>query len=57
MKAVNSEARPIAGLAKDVPLKIGAWSGVANLMAVAMDDFQVILGMEFLHAASCRCLT
>ena len=43
MKAVNSEARPIAGLAKGVPIKIW-FLGAVNLMAVPLDDFQVILG-------------
>ncbi|XP_073107197.1 uncharacterized protein [Elaeis guineensis] len=51
MKAVNSEARPIVGLAKDVPVRVGTWSGKANFVAVPLDDFQVILGMEFLQAA------
>ncbi|XP_073106542.1 uncharacterized protein [Elaeis guineensis] len=51
MKAVNSEARPIAGLARDVPIRVGTWSGKANFMAVPLDDFQVILGMDFLQAA------
>ena len=51
MKAVNSEARRISGLAKGVPIRIGTWSGNTNMMAVPLDDFQVILGMEFMHAS------
>ncbi|CAL9120466.1 unnamed protein product, partial [Musa textilis] len=51
MKAVNSEAKRISGLAKGVSIKIGSWSGRTNMMAVPLDDFQVILGMEFMHAA------
>lgn len=51
MKAVNSAACPIAGLAKGVPIRVGSWTGTTNLMAVPLDDFQVILGMDFLHAA------
>nr|XP_010933245.1 protein DDI1 homolog [Elaeis guineensis] len=50
MKTVNSEARPIAGLARDVPIRVGTWSGKANFMAVPLDDFQVIFGMDFLQA-------
>jgi len=42
MKAVNSEARPIAGLAKGVSIRIGPWAGTTNLMALPIDDFQVI---------------
>nr|CAD1825948.1 unnamed protein product [Ananas comosus var. bracteatus] len=51
MKAVNSKAQPIAGLAKEVPVSIGSWTGKANFMSVSLDDFQVILGMEFLQSA------
>nr|CAD1823067.1 unnamed protein product [Ananas comosus var. bracteatus] len=51
MKAVNSKAQPIAGLAKEVPVSIGSWTGKANFMSVPLDDFQVILGMEFLQTA------
>nr|CAD1839581.1 unnamed protein product [Ananas comosus var. bracteatus] len=51
MKAVNSKAQPIAGLAKEVPVNIGSWTGKANFMSVPLDDFQVILGMEFLQTA------
>lgn len=51
MKAVNSEARPIHGVAKDVELRIGGWKGTTFLSVVPLDDFQVILGMEFLSAA------
>lgn len=49
MKAVNSEAQPIHGVAKSVPVKLGEWEGRTNLTAVPLDDFQVILGMEFLR--------
>ena len=51
MKAVNSKAKRISGLAKGVPIKIGTWSGSTNMMVVPLDDFQVILRMEFMHAA------
>ena len=50
MKVVNSKAKQISGLAKGVPIKIGTWRGSTNMMAVPLDDFQVILGMEFMHA-------
>ncbi|CAL9081172.1 unnamed protein product [Musa textilis] len=51
LKAVNSEAKQISELAKGVPIKIGSWSGSINMMVVPLDDFQVILGMEFMYAA------
>lgn len=52
MKAVNSAACPIAGLAKGVPIRVGSWTGTTNRMAVPLNDLKVILGMGFLHAAS-----
>ncbi|XP_023550586.1 uncharacterized protein LOC111808682 [Cucurbita pepo subsp. pepo] len=48
MKAVNSEALPIVGVSKGVPFKIGDWTGELDLVVVRMDDFDVVLGMEFL---------
>ena len=48
MKAVNSEALPIVGVSKRVPFKLGAWTGELDLVVVRMDDFDVVLGMEFL---------
>nr|CAD1817772.1 unnamed protein product [Ananas comosus var. bracteatus] len=49
MKAVNSKDQPIAGLVnEEVPVSVGSWSGKDNFMLVLMDDFQVILGIEFL---------
>ena len=48
MKAVNSEALPIVRVSKGVPFKIGDWTGELDLVVVRMDDFDVVLGMEFL---------
>ena len=48
MKHVNSEALPIVGISKRVPFKLGAWTGELDLVVVRMDDFDVVLGMEFL---------
>ena len=48
MKAVNSEALPIVGVSKRVPFKLGAWTGELDLVVVCMDNFDVVLGMEFL---------
>ncbi|XP_068667704.1 uncharacterized protein [Aristolochia californica] len=47
MKAVNSAAREVQGIAKNVPVVIGKWVGFLNFTIVDMDDFKVILGMEF----------
>ncbi|KAK4397971.1 RNA-directed DNA polymerase [Sesamum angolense] len=51
IKAVNSEAKPIQGVAC-VELKVSAWTGKCSLMVVSLDDFDVILGMDFLLLAN-----
>lgn len=51
IKAVNSPARLISGIANNVPIRIGTWAGKATFMAIPMDDFQMILGMEFWRTA------
>ncbi|KAL2245999.1 UNVERIFIED_CONTAM: Retrovirus-related Pol polyprotein from transposon [Sesamum indicum] len=49
VKAINSAAQPIAGVAKSVLIKVGAYEGKTNLSVVVMDDFKLILGLEFLR--------
>ncbi|KAL0302194.1 UNVERIFIED_CONTAM: hypothetical protein Sangu_3113200 [Sesamum angustifolium] len=51
IKVVNSEAKPIQGVAC-VELKVSAWTCKCNLMAVPLDGFDVILGMDFLRLAN-----
>ncbi|KAL0310179.1 UNVERIFIED_CONTAM: hypothetical protein Scaly_2953700 [Sesamum calycinum] len=51
IKAVNSEMKPIQGVAC-VELKVGAWIGKCNLMVVPLDDFDVILGVDFMLLAN-----
>nr|GEY33033.1 hypothetical protein [Tanacetum cinerariifolium] len=48
IKAVHSPAKPIHGVAKDAWAKIGEWEGTIDLLVVPMDDFIVVLGLEFL---------
>ncbi|TYK22949.1 uncharacterized protein E5676_scaffold386G00350 [Cucumis melo var. makuwa] len=48
MKAVNSIALPIVGLVKRTTIKLGGWRGPVDFVVVMMDDFDVVLGMEFL---------
>ncbi len=48
LKAVNSEAKPLHGMARGVDMQIGSWSGKIDLTVAPMDDFQVVLGMDFL---------
>ncbi|KAA0046480.1 gag-asp_proteas domain-containing protein [Cucumis melo var. makuwa] len=48
MKAVNSVALPIVGLVNRSTIKLGGWKGPVDFVVVKMDDFDVVLGMEFL---------
>ena len=50
IKAVNSAAQPIYGVARSVPLKVSSREGKADFTVVPMDDFQAILGLEFLRS-------
>ncbi|KAF3777201.1 hypothetical protein EJ110_NYTH46337 [Nymphaea thermarum] len=46
---VYSVAKPILRDAKGVAIQIGNWAGTTNFPVVPLDDFKVILGMEFLQ--------
>ena len=48
MKAVKSMALPILGIARKATLKLGTWSSLVDFVIVKMDEFDVVLGMEFL---------
>ncbi|KAA0051690.1 uncharacterized protein E6C27_scaffold60G00710 [Cucumis melo var. makuwa] len=48
MEAVNSAALSIIGLVKRTMIRLGGWSGLVDFVVVKMDDFDVVLGMEFL---------
>ncbi|KAA0062589.1 hypothetical protein E6C27_scaffold79G00840 [Cucumis melo var. makuwa] len=48
MKVVNSVALPIVELVKRTTIKLGGWKGPVDFAVVRMDDFDVVLGMEFL---------
>ncbi|KAK3019826.1 hypothetical protein RJ639_005128 [Escallonia herrerae] len=49
VKAINSVAQPVAGIARSVLIKIGPYEGRTNFSVVIMDDFKLILGLEFLR--------
>ena len=48
IKAVNSVVLPIVGLVKRIVIKLGGWKGPVDFVVVKMDDFDVVLRMEFL---------
>ncbi|KAK3027701.1 hypothetical protein RJ639_041411 [Escallonia herrerae] len=49
VKAINSAAQPVAGIARSVLIKIGPYEGRTNFSVVIMEDFKLILGLEFLR--------
>ena len=51
IKAVNSKAQKIQGVAKNVPMQIGDWKGTCSLLCVPLDDFDLILDVDFLLRA------
>ena len=48
MKAVNSPASAICGSSKNVMTKLGPWEGGINFTVSPMDDFDVVLGLDFM---------
>ena len=51
IKAINSKAQKIQGVAKNVPVQVGGWKGMCSLLCVPLDDFDLILGLDFLLKA------
>ncbi|GJT15211.1 hypothetical protein Tco_0873917 [Tanacetum coccineum] len=47
IKAVNGDAKAISGVAQGVKPKIEGWGGELDLLVVAMDDYKLVLEMEF----------
>ena len=48
MKIVNSVALPIVGLVRRTTIRLEACDGLIDLVVVKMDEFDVVLGKEFL---------
>ena len=46
---MNTNAKPVNGTAKGVGLHLGAWKGKVDFSVAPMDNFKVVLGMEFLR--------
>ncbi|RVW42674.1 RNA-directed DNA polymerase-like [Vitis vinifera] len=49
LKAVNSATKPSHGVARGVTMHIGSWEGRVDFTVVPMDDFKMVLGMDFLQ--------
>ena len=46
-KTMNSKAQKIQEVAKNLPLQVGKWKGKCTLLCVPLDDFDLILGVDF----------
>ncbi|XP_039053116.1 uncharacterized protein LOC120195059 [Hibiscus syriacus] len=51
MKAVNSATSMICGGVKRVSIKLGSWEGSVDFTVSHMDDFDVVLGLDFMMAS------
>ena len=51
MKAVNVKAQRILGMAYSVPMVLDKWQGKQDLLVVTLDNFDIILGLDFLKRA------
>ncbi|KAK3020405.1 hypothetical protein RJ639_045710 [Escallonia herrerae] len=49
VKAINSASQTVAAIARSVLIKIGPYEGRTNFSVVIMDDFKLILELEFLR--------
>ncbi|XP_012852904.1 PREDICTED: uncharacterized protein LOC105972488 [Erythranthe guttata] len=47
LKAVNAKTQPLNGVARDAELHLGTWKGQVDFSVAPMDDFKVVLGMDF----------
>ena len=56
IKAVNSETKLVLGITYGVKFKVGEWTRKVNFLVMKLDDFDVILGDEFLVAVKAALL-
>jgi hypothetical protein len=49
VKEVNSKEKETTGVSSSVHIRLDKWEGRANFIVMPMDDFEVILGKEFLR--------
>lgn len=47
IKIVNTKAKAVDGMARGVELPLGGWHGKVNFSLASLDNYDVVLGMEF----------
>uniref|UniRef100_A0A803L166 Eukaryotic translation initiation factor 3 subunit G N-terminal domain-containing protein n=1 Tax=Chenopodium quinoa TaxID=63459 RepID=A0A803L166_CHEQI len=50
LKTVNTIPASIHGVARGVPLQLSEWKGAVDFTVVDMDDFNLVLGLEFMDS-------
>ncbi|KMS97525.1 hypothetical protein BVRB_5g126380 [Beta vulgaris subsp. vulgaris] len=50
LKTVNTSPVPIHGIARSISLHLGEWKGTIDHIVVPMDDFSLVLGIEFMDS-------
>ncbi|KAK2979891.1 hypothetical protein RJ640_023962 [Escallonia rubra] len=49
LKSVNTDAKPLQGTARQVEMCLGTWRGLVDFSVAPMDDFKVVIGLDFLR--------
>nr|CAN69869.1 hypothetical protein VITISV_036524 [Vitis vinifera] len=49
LKAINSATKPSHGVARGMTMHIGSWEGRVDFIVAPMDDFKMVLRMDFLQ--------
>ncbi|KAK2995574.1 hypothetical protein RJ640_000050 [Escallonia rubra] len=49
LKSVNTNAKPLQGVARQVEMCLGSWKGLVDFSVAPMDDFKVVIGLDFLR--------
>ncbi|KAK2987888.1 hypothetical protein RJ640_028933 [Escallonia rubra] len=53
LKSVNTNAKPLQGAARQVEMCLGSWRGLVDFSVALMDDFKVVIGLDFLAVSEC----
>ncbi|KAL3499013.1 hypothetical protein ACH5RR_041745 [Cinchona calisaya] len=56
LKTVNTKEVPVHGLASNVDVAMGQWKGKTSLEVIPLDDYDVVIGLDFLDRISAMLL-
>lgn len=51
VKAINSKVQPVAGIVRGATIVLGGWKGKIDLLTMRLDDFNLVLDIDFLTTA------